>query len=120
MTAQHPKPSRFTVEQFLAWIAEQPEGRYELVAGEIVAMAPENTGHARAKLATVNALAATVAAKRLPCEAMIDGVGVRVDDHTLYIPDVFVRCVPEPQRRDGGRRSGYRGRDPLAIDPRRR
>jgi Uma2 family endonuclease len=30
----------------------------------------------------------------LQCEAAIDGVGVRVDDRTMYIPDVIVRCGP--------------------------
>jgi Uma2 family endonuclease len=35
-------PGRMTVDQFLAWLDEGPEGvRYELVAGEVVAMAPE-------------------------------------------------------------------------------
>ena len=42
---------RMTVDQFLAWPDEGPEGaRYELVAGEVVAMAPERAAHARIKL----------------------------------------------------------------------
>ena len=43
MTAQ-PK-QRMTVPEFLAWAAAQPRGRYELVRGEIVAMAPERARH---------------------------------------------------------------------------
>jgi Uma2 family endonuclease len=35
-----------TVDEFLAWGEEQP-GRYELVAGEVAAMAPEQVRHAR-------------------------------------------------------------------------
>ena len=48
-----PHPSRFTADAFLAWAVEQPRGRYELVGGEVVAMAPERVGHARLKLAAV-------------------------------------------------------------------
>jgi Uma2 family endonuclease len=41
---------RMTVAQFLAWLEDGSEGaRYELVAGEVVAMAPEPAAHARLK-----------------------------------------------------------------------
>ena len=36
-----PHRQTFTADEFIAWAIEQPRGRYELVAGEIVAMAPE-------------------------------------------------------------------------------
>ncbi len=45
-----PAPKRMTSDEFLAWAMEQPEGyRYELVAGEIVGMAPERAAHTRTK-----------------------------------------------------------------------
>jgi Uma2 family endonuclease len=84
-------PKGLTADEFLAWAAGQP-GRYELVNGEIVTMAAERVGHARAKLAAVTALTAAIEARRLPCEAMIDGVAVRIDDATVYEPDALVRC----------------------------
>jgi len=87
-----PHPSRFTADAFIAWAAEQPRGRYELVGGQIVAMAPERAGHTRVKLAAVNALAASIRARNLPCEAIIDGISVRIDDLTVYEPDGLVRC----------------------------
>jgi Uma2 family endonuclease len=41
---------RMTVDEFLAWLDGGPEGaRYELVAGEVVAMAPEPAARARLK-----------------------------------------------------------------------
>ena len=41
---------RMTVDEFLAWLEDGPAGaRYELVAGEAVAMAPERAAHARVK-----------------------------------------------------------------------
>ena len=43
-------PGRMTVDQYLSWAMAQPdERRYELVAGEVVAMAPERAAHARRK-----------------------------------------------------------------------
>ncbi len=53
MTAQS-KP-RMTVAEFLAWAAAQPRGRYELVQGEVVAMAPERARHNLVKLAVARA-----------------------------------------------------------------
>ena len=91
MTTQARRPE-LTADEFIAWAVEQPSGRFELVDGEVVAMSPERVAHARVKLAVANALAAAVSARRLPCEAMIDGMAVRIDDHTVYVPDALVRC----------------------------
>ena len=38
------------------------------------------------------ALRAGIAARGLACEAMTDGVAVRIDDRTVYEPDALVRC----------------------------
>jgi Uma2 family endonuclease len=93
MTA--PAHRRMTADEFLDWAMAQPEGtRYELVAGEVVARAPERAGHGRAKLAAVDALRAAVALAGLPCEAFVDGMAVRVDGTTIYEPDVLLRCGP--------------------------
>jgi Uma2 family endonuclease len=81
-----------TVDEFLPWATAQPRGRFELDAGEVVAMAPERGRHIRAKFAAANALANAIRAAGLPCEALPDGAGVRVDDSTLYQPDAVVTC----------------------------
>ncbi len=84
-----------TVETFLAWAQGQPEGaRYELAAGQLVAMAPERAAHVRSKQRLCQRLESAIDGAGLPCEAFVDGLGVRVDDTTLYIPDVLVRCGP--------------------------
>jgi Uma2 family endonuclease len=31
----------------------------------------------------------------IPCEALPDGMAVRIDDETVYEPDALVRCGPE-------------------------
>ena len=98
---------RMTVEQFLAWLEDGPEGaRYELVAGEVVAMAPERAAHARLKARIWRALDDQVVAHGLPCEALPDGMTVKIDEHTAYEPDAVLHCgapladdellVPEP------------------------
>src|SRR5688500_12660530 len=88
-----PARRRMTADEFLDWAMAQPEGvRYELVAGEVAAMAPERASHARAKVAVFDALRAAVAAAGLPCEAFIDGIAVRIDEATVYEPDVLLRC----------------------------
>jgi Uma2 family endonuclease len=84
-----------TVEQFFAWADQQPKGRYELNRGRICALAPELVGHARAKAAAALALRNAILGTSLPCEAFLGGVGVRVDDETLYMPDASVNCGPK-------------------------
>lgn len=85
-------PAPMTVDEFVDWAMARSEGRYELVGGEVVAMAPERVAHARLKAEIWRALQDAIAAKKLACEALIDGAGVRIDDTTLYIPDALVYC----------------------------
>lgn len=98
---------RMTVEQFLAWLEDRPEGaRYELVAGEVVAMAPERAAHARLKARIWRALDDQIGAHGWSGEALPDGMTVKIDEHTAYEPDAVVHCgarladdallVPEP------------------------
>jgi Uma2 family endonuclease len=88
-----PHPLRMSADDFLAWAIEQPRRpRYELVAGELVMMAPERAAHARVKAAVWRALDNALRAVGLPCEAFPDGMAVRIDDDTVYEPDALVRC----------------------------
>ena len=38
-----------TADEFIAWAMEQPRGRFELIGGEVVAMAPERLIHAESR-----------------------------------------------------------------------
>jgi Uma2 family endonuclease len=88
-----PARKRMTSEVFIAWAIAQPEGeRYELVAGEVVAMSPERVGHARVKHRVARCLEDAIAAAGLPCEALPDGMSVEIDEDTVYEPDALVRC----------------------------
>lgn len=81
-------------DDFLTWSLAQTTGRFELDNGRVVAMTPERVGHARAKSQAWLALRLAIAARALPCEALPDGMTVRVDDRTVYEPDTLVRCGP--------------------------
>ena len=92
MVMKHPNQDVFTVDEFRAWAERQTSGRFELDSGRIVAMAPERIRHARVKAAVYNALATGLTSAQLTCEALPDGVSLRIDDDTLYEPDAMVRC----------------------------
>jgi Uma2 family endonuclease len=88
---------RMKVPEFLAWSDKQPETtRYELVDGEIIAMTRDTVRHNRAKSAAFIALRDAIRKAGVPCEAFIDGVGVKINDRTLRIPDVLVQCGVGP------------------------
>jgi Uma2 family endonuclease len=84
--------TRMKVPEFLAWAEKQPEGRYELVDGEIVAMAPERVRHNLVKLAVARALEDAVKLVGLPCMVFTDGVAVVINDETTREPDASVQC----------------------------
>jgi Uma2 family endonuclease len=84
---------RMTADAYIAWAMTRPEGeRYELVAGELVAMSPERAGHNEGKGDAYVALRQAIRKHRLPCWAYTDGMAVRVDGDTVYETDVLVRC----------------------------
>ncbi|WP_331296012.1 Uma2 family endonuclease [Methylobacterium hispanicum] len=84
-------PPRMTVDEFLVWAEGRP-GRYELDAGEIVAMSPQRARHADAKFAVQMALKAAIRRGGLPCRMFPDGMTVRIDKDTAYEPDALVYC----------------------------
>ena len=91
---------RMTADEFISWAMDQPKGkRYELSNGEVVAMPLERVRHTRVKNLIWLRLRETLRARKLACEALGDGVSVRVDMGTVYEPDICVRCG---DRLDGG------------------
>ena len=88
-----PSSPRMTSDEFIAWAMEQPKRpRYELVAGELVAMAPERAVHARVKNRVARALETALAVSGSNCELFPDGMAVKIDDAVTYEPDALVRC----------------------------
>lgn len=96
MAAPVKKP--MTADEFLRWAEGAERRRSELFRGEIVAMAPERAEHGRAKAHIWRALADAIARANAGCEAFVDSLGVAVDEHTVYEPDVLVNCgAPVPR-----------------------
>jgi Uma2 family endonuclease len=82
---------RMSREEYRAWAERQPTGRFERVAGVVVAMAPERAGHNRRKRRAYEALDRAVRAAGLLCEVYTDGITVEVDDSD-YEPDAVLHC----------------------------
>ncbi len=89
-----PKQKTMTVDEFIPWAMAQPRGRFELLNGEVLMMSPERAAHVRAKTSVHMALAATLKCSGLSCEALGDGMTVRINEQTAYEPDALVYCSP--------------------------
>jgi Uma2 family endonuclease len=84
-----------TVDEYLAWADAQIERqRTELINGQIVAMPAERVVHGRIKGAAFVTLNRAIKNAGLLCEALPDGMAVRIDDHTVYETDALVYCGP--------------------------
>jgi Uma2 family endonuclease len=81
-----------TSDEFIDWAMRQPSGRYELVAGRVVAMAPERTRHNLAKAQVWKALSEAVKSAGLPCTVFTDGMTVVIDKCHSREPDVAIQC----------------------------
>ncbi len=82
---------RMTVAQFLVWAESQP-GRYELVDGEPIRMAPERARHNKVKYRVCRAIDDALAQSSLDCEFFTDGMTVEIEGGRSYEPDAAVQC----------------------------
>ena len=92
-----PAEKRWTVEEFLAW-DDASDRRYELVGGQIVAMAPPSEAHA----AILSNLTIHIGNQLQPPCRVLGEFGVRLPDRedSFYQFDLAVTCAPaDPARR---------------------
>jgi Uma2 family endonuclease len=95
MALAQPTEPRMTAQAFMEWREAQPERvRYELYDGRIYEMSAERLIHARMKSRVHREFERQIADRRLPCEALPDGIAVRIDEDTVFEPDTLVRCGP--------------------------
>jgi Uma2 family endonuclease len=87
----HEPEIRMTRPQYRAWAEQQALGRFERIAGVVVARPPERAGHALRKAAARDVLLRAVRDAGLPCEVFPDGMTIEVDDSD-YEPDAVLRC----------------------------
>lgn len=101
MAATSRPPAPMTAEAFMLWCDQQPDGlRHELLDGRIherggahdPEMQGERLGHSRTKMRVTRAFERAIALRKLPCEAIVDGMAVLVDNETVFEPDAWVRC----------------------------
>jgi len=93
MNAPFPKPPlRMSRAEYRAWAEAQPRGRFERVAGEVVAMAAERAAHNLVKAQAWRALDAAVRTAKLPCQTFTDGMTVEIGEDYDYEPDAVVNC----------------------------
>ncbi len=87
--------ARMTAGEFIAWAMEQPEGRHhELVTGEVIGIAPENSEPAWAKAHARQRKTEAAETAAVPCRVYRDGMAVAIDETRVYETDVLVRCGP--------------------------
>ena len=83
-----------TREEFLAWVEQQPSGRFERIDGIVVAMAPERAAHNRRKGGARDALQRAAGKAGLTFrEVFADGMAVQVEDSD-FEPDALLHCGP--------------------------
>ncbi len=81
-----------SIEDYLA-LEERSPVRHEYVGGHIYAMTGASKRHNRIAGNIFRHLAA--AAEGGPCRVYVETVKLRVDEDTIYYPDVMVACGPE-------------------------
>jgi Uma2 family endonuclease len=90
----HEPETPMTREEFLAWVEQQPSGRFERIDGIVVAMAPERASHNLRKASARDAMRRAVTEAGLTsCQVFTDGMTVQVEDSD-FEPDALLRCGP--------------------------
>jgi Uma2 family endonuclease len=90
----HEPETPMTRAEFLAWVEQQPSGRFERIDGVVVAMSPERASHNLRKGAARDALRrAAREAGLTSCQVFGDGMTVQVENSD-FEPDALLRCGP--------------------------
>jgi Uma2 family endonuclease len=89
-------PRSFNVDQFLAWVGQQEEGKYELVDGVVIMQQSPQWVHSKVKLAITMALHEAVRKTGAAFYVAVDGPTVRVAERVAFVPDALVAPLPEP------------------------
>ena len=93
----HEPETPMSREEFMAWVDQQPSGRFERIDGIVVAMAPERASHNLRKGAARDALRrAGKEAGLTSCQVFGDGMTVQVEDSD-FEPDALIHCGPPLQ-----------------------
>lgn len=94
----------YTEDEFFAWCEQNPDEKYELVNGEIIAMAGASRNHIQICKNFTRAFDNHLEATK--CSAYSSDFYVKAADEKLYLPDVVVDCTDQAS-----------GDDKMAIAP---
>lgn len=90
----HEPETPMSREEFLAWVEQQPAGRFERIDGIVVAMVPERASHNLRKGSVRDALRRALREVGLTsCQVFGDGMTVQVENSD-FEPDALLRCGP--------------------------
>ena len=90
----HEPETPMSREEFLAWVNQQPSGRFERIDGIVVAMAPERASHNLRKGTARDALRRGIREAALTsCQVFGDGMTVQVEDSD-FEPDALMHSGP--------------------------
>lgn len=89
-----PKEVRYTAEEFFKLIPESNSELYELLEGEIVALASPGTLHQRIVGEIFFEIKNYIKTNKGICKPFISPYDVKLDEYTVVIPDILVVCDP--------------------------
>lgn len=91
-----PKDRRYTAEEFFKLTPDEDNSeRYELISGEIVALAAPSITHQRILGRFYRKFSDFIDSNNGRCEPFISPVDVMLDDANVVQPDFFIVCNPE-------------------------
>lgn len=99
-----PKDHKYTAEEFFKLTSESNSERYELINGEIVALAAPSELHQTLTLRIASKIDAFILANKGKCKTIMSPFDVVLDDGDVVQPDVMVIC--DENKRDGKRCNG--------------
>lgn len=99
-----PEEKRYTADEFFRMFPESNSEHYELLNGEIVAMASPNETHQDITGGLYAELRSYIKRNGGNCKAMISPFDVKLDEKTVVIPDVLIVC--DPSKMNGKRCNG--------------
>ena len=90
-----PKGKKYTADEFFALIPESNSERYELIKGEIIALAAPNIVHQRISGELSWKLREFIKRKKGRCEVFSAPTDVQLSFDTVVQPDIFIACDPD-------------------------
>lgn len=90
-----PQEKKYTANEFFALTPESNSERYELIKGEIVALAAPNINHQRISSKISRKIGYFIDGKNGKCEVFYAPTDVQLSYDTVVQPDIFIACDPD-------------------------